>query len=320
MGHALRKALGVIARQQGRGLTELAAVAAEAGAPMVGASSLKAALDADWDDPGAREAALGLVLAAVDTVAGFVAAQRDADPAAAASLAVAYQVRDHDVVLPGGDGGDAPTLRRGVAKDRRISVEDAQMRHGRKSRSTLIDGYKRHVVRDLDSGLIPAVGVTPANAPEASVTPQLAEDLAAQQVRLTELHIDRAYLASALVRDRAPDLAVYCKAWRVHNGPSSAPRFAKTAFTLDFERGELICPNQVVMAFRPGGTVHFPVTACAACPLRERCTTSQTGRSATIHPDERLLAELHQRQLTPAGRAKLRERTAVEHTLAHVGQ
>jgi len=39
----------------------------------------------------------------------------------------------------------------------------------------------------------------------------------------------------------------------------------------------------------------------------------------TIHPDERLLWELRQRQLTPLGRAKLRERIAVEHTLAHIG-
>ena len=39
----------------------------------------------------------------------------------------------------------------------------------------------------------------------------------------------------------------------------------------------------------------------------------------TIHPDERLLVELRERQRTPAGRAKLRERVAVEHTLAHVG-
>jgi hypothetical protein len=38
-----------------------------------------------------------------------------------------------------------------------------------------------------------------------------------------------------------------------------------------------------------------------------------------IHPDEALLAELRQRQHTPAGRAKLRERVAVEHALAHVG-
>lgn len=39
----------------------------------------------------------------------------------------------------------------------------------------------------------------------------------------------------------------------------------------------------------------------------------------SIHPDERLLEELRQRQLTALGRAKLRERVAVEHTLAHVG-
>ena len=44
------------------------------------------------------------------------------------------------------------------------------MRHGRKSRSVLFDGYKRHVLTDLDTGLVRAVGITLANAPEASVT------------------------------------------------------------------------------------------------------------------------------------------------------
>ncbi len=95
----------------------------------------------------------------------FVAGWRAIRPPATA-VAVARQVRDQDVDL----AGPAPSLRRGVAKDRRISVEDAQMRHGRKSRSVLFDGYKRHVLRDLDTGLVPAVGITAANAPEASVT------------------------------------------------------------------------------------------------------------------------------------------------------
>ncbi|WP_235609493.1 transposase, partial [Frankia casuarinae] len=36
-------------------------------------------------------------------------------------------------------------------------------------------------------------------------------------------------------------------------------------------------------------------------------------------PDEALLTELRERQHTPAGRARLRERTKVEHTLAHIG-
>src|SRR5437762_2903240 len=59
VGHALRKALGVIARQQGRGLAD---VASETGASLVGEMSLKAALDLDWDEPAARETALRMVL------------------------------------------------------------------------------------------------------------------------------------------------------------------------------------------------------------------------------------------------------------------
>lgn len=71
---------------------------------------------------------------------------------------------------------------------------------------------------------------------------------------------------------------------------------------------------------RFGQTVHFPARTCASCPLRAQCTDSAHGRSVTIHPDERLLVELRERQATPAGRAQLRERVAVEHILAHVGR
>ena len=47
--------------------------------------------------------------------------------------------------------------------------------------------------------------------------------------------------------------------------------------------------------------------------------SSKSGRSVSIHPDEPLLEELRQRQTTPQGRAQLRQRVAVEHSLAHVG-
>jgi hypothetical protein len=63
LGHALRKALSVIARQQGRGL---AAVVAEAGAEIVAGSSLKAVLDLDWDNPNERNSALTLVLGVLE--------------------------------------------------------------------------------------------------------------------------------------------------------------------------------------------------------------------------------------------------------------
>ena len=72
MGHALRKALGVIAVLQGRGQAAgTAVVAAQAGVPQPAASSLKAALDLDWDDPAARDAALAQVLGLLDQVAAL---------------------------------------------------------------------------------------------------------------------------------------------------------------------------------------------------------------------------------------------------------
>ena len=335
VGHALRKALGIMAVQEGRDLT---ALAMEAGAACVGGpQSLKAALDRDWDDPAAHEQALTTVLAALAAVADWIHGPSAGwtVPPVAASLATAEQVVAQDVTVT---VAGTPVLRDGVAKDRRISVEDGQMRHGRKSRSQLIDGYKRHVCHDLDSDLIRAVGVTAANAPEATVAPAILADLVAQGiwfacalpapvptmpgrndaavgVPLTELQIDRAYLSSLLVRDRPPDLNVVCKAWPVRNGD----RFAKTAFGLDWEQQTLRCPNGVVMPLVVGQSVHFPAATCAVCPLRTRCTTSSHGRSVAIHPDERLLIELRQRQRTPAGRAKLRQRVAVEHDLAHIG-
>jgi len=70
----------------------------------------------------------------------------------------------------------------------------------------------------------------------------------------------------------------------------------------------------------PGGVVHFPKDMCSKSPLKVRCTTSTNGRSVSIHPDEARRSELRERQQTPQGRAQLRERVAVEHTLAHLGR
>jgi transposase len=98
MGHALRKALGVIACQQGWGLAEgTAALATQAGAGVLAGSSLKAALDTDWDDPGARDDALGVVLAALESVEVLVASHPQAAPLAWAAMAAARQIRDQDV-------------------------------------------------------------------------------------------------------------------------------------------------------------------------------------------------------------------------------
>ena len=312
IGHALKKVMCVVADQQGR---ELAEVASEAGAELVCRTSLKAALDRDWDQQFQKDEALTLVLQVLQTVETWVQTLTEQEEKAAAQqvLEIAEQVQEQDVQV---DEKGKASLIKGVAKDRRISVEDGQMHHGRKSRSVRVDGYKRHVLHDLDTGLIRAVGITPANVPEASVTEAISVDIDRQKVSLKELHIDRAYLSSHLVRERSDELEVYCKAWPVRE----SKRFHKQAFALDWERQLIRCPAEQEMPFVPGGVVHFPKETCAQCSLKAQCTTSTKGRSVSIHPDEALLVELRQSQQTPEGRHKLRERVAVEHTLAHIGR
>src|SRR5438132_378301 len=119
LGHALRKALGVIARQQGRGLTELARAA---NASVLGGASLKAALDRDWDDSSERAEALGVVLAVLTSVERWLEAKPEGseEPAVQRSLAAAHQVKQQDVQI---SEAGAAELREGVAKHRRISIE-----------------------------------------------------------------------------------------------------------------------------------------------------------------------------------------------------
>ncbi len=71
------------------------AVAAAAGADLVnGPASLKAALDLDWDDPAARQVALGQILRALAQFEQYVATQT---LSALAAMGVAEQVVAQDV-------------------------------------------------------------------------------------------------------------------------------------------------------------------------------------------------------------------------------
>ena len=87
-----------------------------------------------------------------------------------------------------------------MAAERRMGVEDAERRHGRKLWRLLGDGSKRHGLHALDSRLVVmvAVSVMPANAPEASMTDTRETNLAAYQHTLPALHINWAYVSRKL--------------------------------------------------------------------------------------------------------------------------
>src|SRR2546421_406804 len=123
VGHALKKVMRVVADQQGRELVE---VAKEAGAEVVCETSLKAALDRDWDRIGQREEALSVVLKVLQAVETWVQTLPQEEAyLAQPSLEIAQQVKKQDVQV---DEAGEGSLVKGGGQDRRGRGEDGQRR------------------------------------------------------------------------------------------------------------------------------------------------------------------------------------------------
>jgi hypothetical protein len=315
IGRALRAVVTCAAKAVDR---PRAQVVADAELTLVDQSSLKAALDIDWDDPAAQTAALARLLGEVDRLERWVAAQSptaQAAPALQEALTALRAVLTQDLEPDPITGGRR--ILRGVAKGRQPSLGDPEMRHGRKSRSRPFTGYKRHVVKLLEPDLIVEAVARPANEPEHAVLATLTTAVA-HHGPLTALWMDRGYLASAEIPVlHARGVTLHAKPWTTRNGD----RFPKHRFTIRLAERVVECPAQCTAPILPGrSTVHFAPDTCRACALRARCTTAVGGRSIALHPQEALLQQLRATTHTPEGRAGLRRRTTVEHSLARLDQ
>ncbi len=314
LGHAGRKIAECMALTLG---TDVEEVCQQADVPLLLASSIKAGLDIDWNAPDAKLSALNRLCRQLDRLMAWVARQpKDCvDAPLSRYIEALAQVRAQDLEPHAG----GVQIRQGVAADRRISIEDADMRHGRKSKSKRFNGYKQHIGTDIDTDLVLACTVTPANRPEEEATSALQEDMAHLDLYPDVLLIDRAYVNSDLTEDVAASGGVIlCKPWR---GAGAKPGlFGKRDFKVNVRDGTITCPAGEVEPFEPGAVVHFDPEACGPCALRANCTqaASGKGRSVTMGDDERLQKKLRVLQQTRAGRATLRERVGVEHQLAHL--
>src|SRR5262245_35719219 len=150
LGHALRKAVGLAAQALG---ASAEAILGAAGLVLVGHSSLKAALDLDWGQPKARAQALRLVLEAVDrwrTGLGQPQRLSAAGPPIKDVMDTITQMVTQDTAPDPEGGPGGKRIKKQVAPDRRISLEDAAMRPGRKSSAKTFNGFQEHCVLDLD--------------------------------------------------------------------------------------------------------------------------------------------------------------------------
>ncbi|HET9620286.1 MAG TPA: IS1182 family transposase [Kofleriaceae bacterium] len=296
-------------------------LATTAGAPMLLEPSIKRALDREWGTAQATIDALNDLLSQIDALQRWMtAALGDQLKHAPLSeyLATLSQIRDQDLE-PDPSGNGRSRIRDHVAEERRISVSDPEMRHGRKSKSRRIDGYKRHIAVDLDTQLIIGCAVTPANRPEAEAALPLQRDIQRIATRIGEMHCDRGYIASPLMTELCRAGAqIFCKPWIARNGNL----FTKSAFTTNLRSMTITCPAGETQPIKLGAHVKFPPSRCDACALRARCTDASPGigRTISIANDEPLQKKLRALMSSRTGRARLRERVAVEHQLAHLVQ
>lgn len=283
----------------------------------MGGRSLQAALDLRWGEPGAKETALRVVLEEVARWKGWLEQpppllEPESPRQEVMDTLNQIGAQDTEPDPAGAPGGRR--MKKHVAPDRRSSIEDHAMRHGRKSRSKTFNGFKEHFVLALDSPVTREVVGRPANEPEDEVVELVANELEGGQ-GLLPLAIDLGYMASPRITQWAEQgVYIIARPW-----PQGGGLFTKPDFALDFQHGTATCPNGQTVPMILGRTAQFPARACDPCPGRAQCTTARLGqgRSRHIHADEPCQQKLRAKLRTKRGRASLRKRTAVEHAIAH---
>lgn len=309
IGRAMAKVVGAVAKATGK---DESAVIEGAKLSVLNGPSIKAALDIDWADDEQRHDALQRLVDEAERLEAWVVRRMkgDADkPPVSDALTLLRRVVGQDLE-PDPEGG-GQRIREGVAEDRVISIGDPEMRHGRKSRSKTINGFKRHIV--TANRIILGTAVEPANRREHEPVPRLIES-ARRQGKIVSAHFDRGYLPSPELAEMWRNgVAIHSRAW----GSTTPGIFDKSHFKISMRAKTVTCPAGKTTHITASGFAGFEQSDCSRCHLRSQCTRAER-RSIHIHENEQLLVELRRAQATRTGRLAYRQRTAIEHRLARL--
>jgi DDE family transposase len=168
---------------------------------------------------------------------------------------------------------------------------DPDARHTRKSPESRRDGYRAHVAAEPATGIITDEVLTKAAGTANSDSAVAEQFLAAEPAKPgeREWYGDSAYGTGDLrgaIEAAGHQAVIKPKPLRaaVDGG------FTVDDFTVDEQAATVTCPNGTT---RPISTTRIATfgALCRACPLRQRCTTSATGRKLSLHPRDDLLRQ-----------------------------
>lgn len=291
------------------------------------ARSVKGAAAIDWSDETQRNKLLTEEIADADRVRQLVAeASVTLPPDVHDAVALLVKVARQDVEQLA-DG--TWKIAHGVARGRVISITDPEAGHGRKSASSLFNGFKTHVVGTIKSLFVTGIAITTAGTHDAKAAPGLIDQAAQRDLKPKEALADAAYGTGENLRACAErGVIVRTKM------PSTSAKTAisKRDFVVDLAARTVTCPEghtatDPTFAKDPDGgsepvlRFKFDKAACNACPLKARCsaeTRRNSGRRIMLSAYE---AE-HQRtkafNATERAKPLLRSRSAVERLISHL--
>jgi hypothetical protein len=263
-----------------------------------------------WDDAAARAALVDALVTDALTLLRHLPRQRLSEQAANAVGLLALVAGQDVEPAAGSDGSDGRwRIARRTAPDRVVSTVDPEARHIHKNRTHRQDGFKAHVSFEPEAGLFTAVALTSGSGAanhEAAVAAGLLSD---EEGELTVLG-DTAYGTGGLRERLQADghLAVIKPPPLRQAIPGG---FTIDDFTIGDQAATVTCPAGHITALgrlQAGGSRQAQFkTACRGCPLRERCTTSTTGRTLTVHPQHVLLAAARRAAADPAWQDEYRQ-------------
>ena len=291
------------------------------------ARSIKGQVSVDWSEKAARSALLTEEIRDADRLVLQVAGLEltlplEVDKAVALLQRVARQdVEEKD------DG--TFEIARGTTADRVISVTDPEARHGRKSSSKVISGFKTHVMGTIDSQFVTGIVITDAGTHDARPTAALIEQTEHHGVKPEEAVGDGAYGTGANIRQAATmGVDILTKM----PSPSHRGSIPKRDFTIDVDAMQVTCPAGVTtrtfgLVKDPAGSdarvgrFRFDKASCQLCPLRQQCSTATSkggARVVILNVYEQELQRLKAFNQSERAPQILRRRSSVERLLSHL--
>jgi len=258
----------------------------------------------NWDNKKERRKLLSILVSDVKEVLSHVDTNKedvDNELKDAANLLAKIVTQDIEK-----DKKNKPKIKKGVAKDRIISITDPEMRHGRKSSSGKFDGHKTHIIKDVSSDIITNIDVSSGNCPDKKMAEPLIDEAKEEfGVKTRSVTADGAYSSPDTQNNMSDrEIELISKVPTVKN----SGKLSKEEFGIDIENEKVICPEGKVAEKchkskdaegEISKTFVFSKETCNDCPEKSECTNAKnTGRTITVGPNEEYLQKARARQKT----------------------